>query len=213
MKVAIYSALYGDYEEPKPLPDLGVEAIMYTDNPDLQAPGWTVRHQLLMDADTPPMMLAKYWKCHPEVAMPDADVSLWLDASMTVLVDDYVQRCLDVLGDDDWVMAPHPDRTCVYDEADFSALLPRYEGARLHEQAEFYRGIGHPAKWGLFANGANVRRHTPAVAEVCEQWWWECQNRSWQDQVSLPVLVRLAGKRLRWNANMPWATWWSVGWH
>lgn len=212
MKAVLYSALYGNYEAPKPLPDLGIPAIMYTDDPDLVAPGWEVRH-VPLDVDTP-MMRAKYWKCFPRLAAFGADISLWVDASMTILVDDYVQRCLDALGDDDWVMVKHPGRPCVYDEADVSAtMVHKYDPAELKAQVEYYRSIGHPAKWGLFANGANVRRHTAAVAQVCEQWWWECTTRSCQDQVSLPVLVRLAGDRLRWNTNMPWGEWWSVGWH
>lgn len=222
MKVVLYSALYGNYEAPKPLPDLGIPAIMYTDNPDLEAPGW----QVILASDPSvkgdalsAMMAAKYWKCHPAEAVekagePYADVSLWVDASMTILVDDYVQRCLDALGTDDWTLVQHPARTCIYDEAEFSALLsPKYDIAGLSAQAEYYRSIGHPARWGLFANGANVRRHTPAVMKVCEQWWWECTGRSWQDQVSLPVLIRLAGEELKWNTGMPWGEWWSVGWH
>lgn len=212
MKVVIYSAMYGGYEPPRWLPDLGVSAIMYTDDDRLDAPGWEIRYRPVLTYDTP-MMKAKYWKCHPHVAAPDADVTLWLDASMTVLVPDYVQRCLDALGDDDWVMVRHPGRDCIYDEADVSLTMPRYANAGIREQVEAYRNMGHPPHWGLFANGANVRRHTPAVEELNDQWWFECTNRSWQDQISLPVLVRLAEERFKWNTNMPWGEWWMAGQH
>jgi Protein of unknown function (DUF616) len=212
MKVVLYSALYGDYEAPKPLPDLGVQAIMYTDNQELEAPGWEVKYRPFLAVDAS-MMKAKYWKCHPHAAAPGAEVSLWVDASMTILVDDYVQQCLDALGDDDWAMVKHPGRDCIYDEANVSATMPKYNADHVQAQAEYYRSIGHPAHWGLFANGANVRRYNEAIRKLCDQWWYECSQRSWQDQVSLPVLVRLAGEDFKWNTNIPWHEWWHVGWH
>lgn len=223
MRVALYTAVYGGYEQQiKPLPtDLRVPAVLLTDDPHLPAPpGWEVRVQPLgiatfngRPAVTAPMLAHKWWKCRPDLAVPDVDVSLWVDGSMTVCVDRYVERCLEALGGDDWVTVRHPARDCVFDEASFSALLPRYDAAALHAQAQFYRQIGHPPHWGLVATGANVRRHTPAVIQLGKDWWWENVTRSHQDQVSLPVLFRLAGDTVRWNMNMPWGGWWGISEH
>ncbi len=212
VKVVVYSAIYGNYEPPRWLPDLGIPAIMYTDEPDLEVPGWTTAYDPLPHIETP-MLRAKYWKCHPLAAAPDADVSLWLDASMTVLAHDYVERCLAALGDDSWCAVKHPSRDCIYTEAETSMTMPRYGGTRIGEQVAAYRKYGHPPNWGLFANGANVRRHTPIVEAIGVQWWHECTFWSYQDQLSLPVLFRLAGSALRWNANMPWGLWWTAGLH
>jgi hypothetical protein len=189
---------------------------MMTDDPKLVAPGWTVQvadHWGTSPGGSSPygpMLRAKYWKTHPvAVTGSRADVSLYLDASMTVTTQEYVNLCLSALGDADWVMMRHPHRSCIYDEATYSATLPRYRGARLAEQVAYYRDVlHHPAGWGLFANGAIVRRHTPVVRELGQLWWQECTQRTWQDQVSLPVLVRLMGDQLRWNTNMPWGQWW-----
>lgn len=222
MNVALYSAIYGSYDRPKPLPrDLDVPAIMYTDNRQLEAPGWEIRywpHGIATFNGPPrvtaPMLAHKYWKTHPHLAVPGADVTLWMDASMTITVDRYVERCLEALGDDDWVTVTHPARDCIYTEAEFSAQLPRYDAPSLRAQAAFYRDqIGHPPHWGLVATGANVRRHTPAVIKLGKDWWWENLMRSHQDQVSLPVLLRLAGDTVRWNQNMPWCGWWHISEH
>ena len=226
-EVAILSALYGPYEWAKPVPlDLGVPALMMTDDPDLDAPGWMVKvvTDHLEDvtwtdpAATVDMMRHKYWKCYPSWAftyagMDEPDVVIWLDASMTITEPEFVKKCLEVLGDDDWSVTRHPWRTCVYDEATFSGHLSRYHRPSLEAQAAFYRAIGHPANWGLFATGASIRRMTNTVEELGDQWWWECITRTHQDQVSLPVLFRLAEDRLKWNANMPWWTWWDLGQH
>jgi hypothetical protein len=231
-EVALYSALYGAYEYVKPLAaDLGCRAILYTDEPDVEAPGWEVRvvtdHlgadeiELAQQVDpkaTAGMLRHKYWKCHPAQAVPDADVTIWADASLLITADSYAKRCLEALGDDDWCAVRHPSRDCIYTEAAFSATLARYDWRALASQTKAYEELGHPRHWGLIATGANVRRHNLATLAVGRYWWWEILTRSHQDQVSLPVLFRLHGPQmcpaeqqpLRWNLNMPWATWWGV---
>lgn len=214
MSVAIYSALYGPYEWPKPLPDLGVPGYMFTDDPNLEAPGWVTVYEepdpfqvtWCDPAATVDMMRHKYWKTHPAEALEE-DISIWLDASMEVTDVAFVNKCLEALGDDDWVAVPHPWRNCIYTEAEYSATLPRYDKGALDRQAAWYRDIGHPGGWGLFATGANVRRHTATVIKLAENWWQECLNWSHQDQVSLPVLFRLE-EELKWNTKMPWGQWW-----
>jgi hypothetical protein len=217
-KVIVYSAIYGGYERPKRLPaNLGVPAVLYTDDPQLDAPGWDVRvvtDHLAPDFRSPDplatlaMMRHKWWKCHPRRALPDADVSIWLDAQLEIIVPSFVGKCLAALGDDDWTTVTHPNRDCAYAEADFSGRLARYDAATLDVQCTRYRAIGYPARHGLFATGASVRRHTPVVESVSTQWWDECVF-SHQDQVSLPVLF-WTNPALRWNENMPWWQWWTI---
>lgn len=218
MKVAIYTAIYGGYETVKPLKDLNIPAYLYTDDPSHAEVGWDVRvvpHGIATvkgnPAVTAPMLAHKWWKCHPHLACPDADVSLWIDGSMEIAVDDYVERSLAALGSDDWTCVPHPARNCIYPEAAFSATLARYDAQAIHAQAHFYGSVvGHPMNWGLVATGANVRRHTPEVIELGQQWWQECINWSHQDQLSLPVLLRLNEGKVKWNMNMPWHQWWRL---
>jgi hypothetical protein len=214
VRIGLYSAIYGGYDWVKPVPaSLGVPAVLFTDNHhtarSAQANGWEVVLDELPDLPTP-MLRHKYWKCHADEALPNYDVSLWLDGSMTIDVDDYVERCVAALGDDDLVTVRHPWRSCVYDEAWYSATLPRYDAQALHAQVSYYQSIGHPSGWGLVATGANVRRHTAAVGELGRHWWWENLHRTHQDQVSLPVLLRIMGDRVRWNTNMPWNEWWGL---
>ena len=223
MNVQLYSAIYGAYDSVKKMRDIGVPCIMYTDSDQVaeQAAGlgWeprVVRHYIATlkgsPATTAPMLAHKYWKTHPHEAVPEADISLWLDGSMEVMRDDYVDLCLGALGEDDWSCVPHPARTCIYPEASFSATLARYHAVSIHAQATHY-GAFHPAGFGLIATGANVRRHTPPVIEVSKQWWVECINWSHQDQLSLPVLLRLAEGNVRWNMNLPWFQWWHLHQH
>jgi hypothetical protein len=221
MKVGLYTAIYGGYETPKPLKVIGVPAVLYTDNPALVADGYDVRvvpHGIATLKGAPsvtgPMLAHKWWKCHPHLALPDVDVSLWIDGSMEITVDDYVERALAALGADDWACVPHPARRCIYPEAAFSATLARYDAQSIHAQVDFYGGVvGHPANWGLVATGANVRRHTDTVIDLSENWWMENIQWSHQDQLSLPVLFRLYEDRIKWNMNIPWHEWWHLHAH
>lgn len=219
MNVAIYSALYGPYEHVKPIPDLGVPAYMFTDMKGLYLAnmGWVSVYVEPHPADsetwtdpsaTVNMMRHKWWKTHPH-HLGDFDATIWMDASITVDVPNFVELCLGALGGDDWACVPHPSRNCIYTEADFSAQLSRYDAASLQKQAEWYRQIGHPANHGLIATGLNIRRHSETVVKVCENWWQENVNWSHQDQVSLPVLFRLQ-EDLKWNTNLPWGQWWTT---
>lgn len=221
-EVVLYSAIYGGYEKPKKLPpDLEVPALLFTDDPTLDAPGWQVQVDLdpwvpgpphpVDSKATPAMMNHKFWKLHPHMVaeLTGAEVMIWLDGSIQITVDSFVQRCLDALGTDDLVTVTHPARNCIYPEAAFSATLERYDAKALTEQVEFYRGW-HPANWGLFATGARVSRDTPRMERFFEDWWWENTTRSHQDQLSFPVLLRLAENEIKWNRNMPWFQWWYL---
>jgi len=224
MKVGLYTAVYGSYETPKPI-NLNIPCIMYTDSDAVAAlaatRGWeprVVKHYITTVKGAPsvaaPMLAHKWWKTHPHEALPDVDVSLWLDGSMEIRVDDYVERSIAALGSDEWACVPHPARNCIYPEANFSATLARYDAPSILAQARFYREVvGHPVSWGLIATGANVRRHTDSVIDLSKQWWDECLNWSHQDQLSLPVLFKLMAGRIRWNMNLPWHQWWHLHHH
>jgi len=227
MNLALYTAIYGPYDWVKPLPFLGIPAYLYTDSEvtaeKAAAAGWEpriVRHGIATlngdPAVTGPMLAHKWWKTHPELACPGVDVSLWIDGSMQLLFPDYPEKCLQALGQDDWSCMRHPWRDCIYTEGEYSATLTwRYDSASVLRQIEAYRSF-HPGGWGLIATGANVRRHTPAVLALSDLWWVECVNWSHQDQLSLPVLLRLSQQDpapVRWNMDLPWATWWILHEH
>jgi hypothetical protein len=224
VRVGLYTAIYGDSDWVKPVPDIDCECVLYTDSMSTAKAaflqGWRVEvapHNITTLKGEPrivaPMMGHKWWKTHPELALPDIDVSLWIDGSMEIITQDYVKLCLEALGNDDWSCVPHPTRSCIYPEADYSATLAwKYDAPSILAQRDHYRKF-HPVNWGLFATGANVRRHTPNVIELSHQWWDECVNWSHQDQLSLPVLLRLFDGRVKWNKNLPWFQWWHLHEH
>lgn len=224
----MYTAVYGKSDWVKPAPKVpdGVPCYFYTDSADMareaEEAGWEprlVQHFIATVKGSPritaPMLAHKAIKVSMGRDL-GVDVAIWMDGSMTSLVDDLVDRCLIALGNADVAFTPHPWRTCVYDEAYYSSTLERYrhEAPHILEQAQFYASIGHPVNWGLIATGFFVTRVNERTSALGEHWWFENINRSHQDQVSLPVLLRLNEERgLRWNMNCPWWTWWDLAAH
>jgi hypothetical protein len=210
--VVLYTAIYGDrYDTVKPVGQAGCRTVLFTDNPDLRGDaergGWDEVVVDPLERIPTPMLRAKWWKTRADVAVPDAEVSLWIDGSMTPVVG-YAERCLKALEDVDIAFTPHPWRDCIYTELAASVGLPKYDAAAMTAQCEGYRLAGHPEHWGLFATGAIARRHVRPVHELGHVWWRENIDHSWQDQLSLPVVVRRA-QNIRWAASLPWAQWWA----
>lgn len=220
----IFSALYNSYDAVPMLPlDLTIPAIMYTDNPNLLAPGWEVRvvdHGIVtLNGDpkiTGPMLAHKYWKMF--AGKDECDITVWLDASMTIVEPMFAGECQDAIKGLDLALMDHPWRDCIYDEAYYSAELPRYDSLaqQLLEQVAYYKTINHPEHWYLFASGFYIRRNNHQVGELMKSWWWENITRTHQDQVSLPVVLRLH-EDVDWGIRLPWhddpGCWTHLGYH
>ena len=231
MRLQVYSAIYGEYDRPKSAQYLSHygdskirNPVMYTDSDRTAAEavhqGWearVVKHHYESPHGDPaivvPMLNHKFWKCHPEQALGDIDMSIWIDGSIQVTNPDFINNCIRALGNDDWSHVPHPTRSCIYPEAEYSATLTwRYDAASILAQMAHYQAF-HPAGWGLFATGVNIRRHTDHVLMMSDQWWEEILNWSHQDQISLPVLQRIMEDKVPWNRNLTWFQDWTLHEH
>lgn len=234
MKLGLYTAIYGDYEaSAKPLPaDLGIPAVMFTDNWDLyhqsQTVGWHAVYSELPygeffadprngDHDVvTPMLAHKYWKTHPaeafanvaDLRFADVDTSIWIDGNMQIAMPgaEWVARNVAALGDDDWSLMRHPWRTTVRDEHAYTAAVcwGRYsvEAMQRLANALFDPPTAFADNVGLFASGHMVRRHTPEVSVTCEDWWAMNVAFTHQDQLSLPFVIQKHSPK--YNANLPW---------
>jgi hypothetical protein len=146
---------------------------------------------------------AKWWKLNPEAALPDEKVTIWVDASVTILRDDFAALCLAELGDDDALFMRHPWRDDIYEEATASlvpGLHPKYGGQFIPEQMQHYRDAGHPEHWGLVQTTVLVRRNNRRTRELNDRWWAEIVHWSIQDQLSLPYVLRR-------STNLAWHYW------
>ena len=202
--VVLYTANYGSWDPPRQQP---VYVRTFTERTHpltvtasyIQPPH--VHHGHPVPAETQNRLDAKWWKLNPDEALPGEDVTIWIDASVTILRADFADLCLAELGDDDALFMRHPWRDCIYTEA-AASLVPgldsKYGRQFLPEQMDHYRAQGHPEGWGLIQSTVLVRRDNDRVRELNDRWWAEIVQWSIQDQLSLPYVVRRM-KDLRWH--------------
>jgi hypothetical protein len=212
VNTVLYSATYGGYDVVPELPSgLNVDAVMFTDDPFLEAIGWDIQV-----VPTPPgwhpRMAAKRFKVLPHEYLPDYDQRVWIDGSHQLLTAEAVEQAIALINDSGLAVHAHPGRDCIYAEAEASLRITKYQKEPIQAQVDSYNAEGHPPHWGLWACGsiASDKRAT----DLLEDWWREILKWSYQDQLSFPVALRRAGKR---PGEFPFAQyfspWFRVGDH
>jgi hypothetical protein len=115
----------------------------------------------------------------------------------------------------DFAVFLHPDRTCIYTEAEASVPMLKYQTQAIREQVDHHREQRHPKDWGLYA--ATVIAHhdrADVVEKLNHRWWMENARWTYQDQLSLPVVLRQLGVRTLVFPHGLWANpWFHFGSH
>lgn len=192
MRVAIITAIYDDYDDLKPTmaqQGIDVEWICVTDRAR-EGNGWRVVVEPRPGQH--PNVAAKRPKMLPW-EYTEANFSIWMDASFLVKSSYLALQMTQMVSMGPIAQFRHPWRDCVYDEAEASLQLPKYQGLPVAEQMAQYRAWGHPEHWGLWSTGFIVREHTASVKLLGERWLRTCQEWSFQDQLSEAVHLRLVG--------------------
>jgi Protein of unknown function (DUF616) len=229
----VYTAIAGGYDELKQpvAQDAAVEFVCFTDADWPQRVGaWRIaplnaesgQHPRL-SAKRPKILSHEFfpqgrWKA-PSSLWPFArkfDLSIWIDGSIEIRSPSFVSDMRQRLGEADWAMFVHPDRDCIYEEAELSLTLPKYQGLPIREQVASYRTSVEPHA-GLYACGVVVRREPASeLLQAATQSWWD-ENVRWtyQDQLSLPyVWSKHPGARPRpIEASLRTNEWFRIGKH
>lgn len=116
----------------------------------------------------------------------DTEYSIWIDGNFKLKVP--AKEIIDrFLKDKDIAVWKHPDRNCIYAEAQACYKQNKDTDEALGEQIEEYRKRGISSNGGLYAAGIIIRRHTKRINELNEKWWVEYTRYSKRDQISFPV--------------------------
>jgi Protein of unknown function (DUF616) len=187
----VYTAIYGDYDRPKPTfkHPLIDEWRLYTDNENLNAPGWNiVKHVAIPGLNLSSRMQAKWQKCHLPM---DNEKSLYIDGSITVNPKSgFIDIVDDQLEEFDFALYHNPERSTILEEAIFSEKLPKYSGMPLVKQATAYiENVPSLKEATLWAGGILARKRTVNIKLAGWFWFDECTKWSTQDQISLPYML------------------------
>lgn len=188
MKVVLYTALYGNYHSKfNALPDLGIDAYAFTDNPEAAASGWQTVVVPFPDKDMHPRMQAKWFKCFPHELFPDYDVSIWIDAGWFTTNLDGIT---DYLKESNLCFYPHPRNKNLLNELYETMGLEKYKMLPCPSQVTDYYMDGYQDENGILECTSLLRRHNePDVKRFNEAWWRECRKWTFCDQLSAPYVL------------------------
>jgi len=134
-----------------------------------------------------PVMAAKIYKILSHKFI-DADVSIWVDGNIKLLISPE-ELVKEWLGNADMAVWKHPDRDCIYDEAPEAKGLGGDYVKMIDEQIREYGNKGFPKHAGLAECNVIIRRHNNKIKAFNEDWWQEILGWSCRDQLSFPVVL------------------------
>jgi glycosyltransferase involved in cell wall biosynthesis len=216
MRIAVYTAIFGEYNPLRAVPKQTVEAdyYCYTDNYNLVCEGWKTVFADYPRKDLHPRIRAKYFKVlfHYLQELKGYDVLIYIDGSIEIKSADFVKWCLDNLKGD-YLLFKHPERDCIFEEFEASDECRKYDHEDKIAQRRDYR-MRYPEHGGLYACGVMVRRPTDQVKQTMQDWWHEILKYTYQDQVSFPIVCQDNGlKPDTFAENQYKNKYFSVLWH
>lgn len=177
-KIVVYTVIMGNYEGLWPGKYNGV---CLTDSEIPPTEGWEIRK---IDREHPnPRRASRYPKMRPYHFFPKAEYTIYMDGNVRLLRTPQLV-IKDLLRGEDLALFPHPERTCIYQEAKKCVEYKKADPLIVKKQMKFYHEMGFPTNFGLTTCWVIIRRNTPSVQQFGEIWWKEYLRFSQRDQLS-----------------------------
>ncbi|MDT9190220.1 MAG: tetratricopeptide repeat protein, partial [Limnospira sp. PMC 894.15] len=169
-KIIVYTCNFGNYESVKePLVvDPRVEYILFTDRKDIKSPTWKVVQ--IKDFPDNPRRASRLPKILPHQYLPEHDISVYIDSSLTLKQKDVYQMVQECLLSKHLALYPHFKRDCIYDEINACLHIGKINKDKGVDLIQWYKKEKYPKNYGLYENAFIVRRNTPPVRRLNELW-------------------------------------------
>lgn len=187
-KRVVYTCITGGYDSLKAnmRMDSDFDYVCFTDNLNIQNNSkWELRPIPEELNDLSNVKKQRCIKINPHKYLSEYDISIWIDGS--ILVRDSMDTFLKKeCSTDEVIFIPmHPNRDCIYREADVCVRMKKDTADNINPQMERYKKEGFPKKYGLVQSNIIVRKHNdPTCIKLMEIWWNELKNGSHRDQLS-----------------------------
>ena len=135
---------------------------------------------------------AKIFKILPHFFLPGYDYYIWIDSTHMVAMNpqDIIET---YLKDSDIAVFNHPERDCVYDEAEIIQGIKFDKGYNVRSQMIFYESTSYPKNNGLYELPCRIQRNTGPIQALMLTWWELICKYSSRDQLSFPFSLALHG--------------------
>src|SRR5699024_186177 len=213
--VIVYTAItegYDDLKMPYSISDR-CHYVCFTDDPSIQGNGlWEIKPFPNPELDQ--VRKCRQLKILPHIYFTEYQYSIWIDGNIQITadIDELIETYFDQ-SDQGFFSFAHPWRDCIYDEAE--DVIENRKGIedssgekRARKQMEKYKLEGMTKNNGLIESNVILRKHTPEVNQIMEQWWEEVKTHSRRDQLSFNYVAwkndfeyGLLEGCSRWNTN------------
>jgi len=180
LKKLIYTCNYGNYDDIKePIINTpGWDYVMATDTPQ-KTKRWNV---VVRKSDYPVWLGAREIKLMPELLFADYDLTIYIDASITVNVDldEYVKRLSE---NADMAVSQHPQRFCVYEEIKACVKHLRITPEQSKKIYNKYKDDGITEMGGLVQCDIMIRKNNKHLNYFGKRWFEETRFTT-RDQIA-----------------------------
>ena len=181
MKLTVYTAIFGDYDVLKePLyTNKNIKYICFSDR-KYKSKVWDVR--VIERTEPTPRRDARKIKVLSHKYI-DTPISIWIDGGrmITKNPEPYVKEALKKAV---FLAGVHGKRNCIYDEAIRCIKAKKGDKLLIAEQVVRYIEEGYPENNGMINSTVLIRRITPELIQVENDWWYEIKNGCCRDQIS-----------------------------
>lgn len=209
-RIAVYTALFGDYDEIKEIKKTNRQCdyFIFTDQIIPDNSGWKKREFEFPDEIKNDNTLKnRYLKTHPHLLFPDYEYSIYLDSVFVIRLD--IMRLMGRMGEKIFgLFHHHANVQCSYVEADRVKRLGLAPREIVEEQVNSYKNEGFPKNFGFFECGCIVRKHNDlCCVNVMNTWWNEIYFRAHRDQLSFTYSLWKNGCTIDDVANLGLTFW------
>lgn len=188
-RIVMYTALFGNYDKLHDIPNVpdNFDLVCFTDA-DIKSNIWQIRKVKSLPTKMGYDSFAKtnrYYKMHPHLFFSQYDINIYIDAGVREIDFDYFKKYYNNM-ETDLVLLKHPERDCIYEEAEACKYYNRDKPQIIDSQIAVYKKQGFPEHYGLSENRLMIRKtNSIPVIKLLEFWWGEVNERSQRDQLSL----------------------------
>jgi hypothetical protein len=190
--IAVYTSIMGGKDEllEPAVVENGVDYVCFTDDAKITSNVYDVRH--IIHQTSCPNLAAKEYKFFPHRFLPHHRITVWIDGSHTP-VKPIVPLAHSALHTETIALFAHPERDCLFDEAEACIAAGREDPDKLKQQVDVYKKAGMPKHHGLARGGIIFRRKVSALNKTMQLWWDHAVEYSRRDQISFPFVAWKTG--------------------
>ena len=130
---------------------------------------------------------AKIYKICPHLFLPGYDYYIWMDATHTLEADPE-ELIEEYLKGSEIAVFQHPERDCVYEEAELVKQIGFDHANLIEDQLDFYREMEYPEQNGLYELPARIQKNNGRTKQLGLMWWEQICMFSSRDQISFPFV-------------------------